>query len=162
MSTKWNHTKCDVHFRNQMQFDVKHKDSRKTYTVELCHHVTHIELRLIRGEKIPHILATFQQQLLCSLEGLSDKYTHMNGITWELGFFCPNSLVEGGHPHPALVEKDMSTVDMTCAFEPRCHDRISDLEEKHLCWFEVRNEYTSILHTNLIIVISNYNLFIYY
>ena len=74
----------------------------------------------------------------------------MNGITWELGFFCPSGLVEGGHPHPALVEKDMSTEDMTCAIKPRCHDRISNLEEKHMCWFEVRNEYTSILHTHCI------------
>ena len=147
MSTKsgWDRTKCDVCFRNQMQFDVKHKDSRKTYTVELRHHATYIELRLICDDKIlrPHILATFQQQLLCSLEGLSEKHTHMNAITWELGFFCPSSIVEGSHPHPALVELDMSTEDMTCTFISLVVMIVFLILKKStdLCWFEVRNEY---------------------
>ena len=136
LSGTWNCTMCKVRFRNRIQFDVKDKESGATFTVELCKYATYIELCLKRCPNTGKILANLQQQVLDSLQRVSEKYTHMKPIKWEIGFYCPSSLEEGGNPHPAVLNGvgNAPIVDMTCCFKSCSCGRIFYLEEKHKCW----------------------------
>ena len=136
LSGTWNCTMCKVRFRNRIQFDVKDKESGATFTVELRKYATYIELCLKRCPNTGKILTALQQQVLDSLQRVSEKYTHMKPIKWELGFYCPSSLEEGGNPHPAVLNgvRNAPIVDMTCCFKSCSHERVFDLEEKHKCW----------------------------
>ena len=85
------------------------------------------------------MLVTFHCELSNALDHISWNFSHTKAIKWEWGFYCPGSLKEGGHPHLALVERNIPVVEMTCNFEPSCCKRITDLEEKRKRWFEVSN-----------------------
>ena len=136
LSGTWNCTMCEVRFRNRIQSDVKDKESGATFTVELCKYATYIELCLQRCPNTGKTLTILRQQVLDSLQRVSEKYTHMKPIKWEIGFYCPSSLEEGKNPHPAVLneEENAPIVDMTCCFKSCSHERVFDLEEKHKCW----------------------------
>ena len=132
LSGTWNLFK--VRFRNQIQFAVPDEESGATFIVELCKYATYIELYFKNRPNTGKILATLCHQVLDSLQRVSEKYTHMKPIKWELGFCCPSSLEEGGNPHPAVLNRvgNAPIVDMTCCL---CSlECVYDLEEKHKCW----------------------------
>ena len=136
---KWKCNKSEFCFKNRIQFDVIDRTSGRTHIVELRLYATYIELRHIHGSNDTKVLVTFHRELYNALDRVSQQFSHTKAIKWEWGFYCPGSLKEGGCPHLALVERDIPAVEMICNFEPSCHERITDLEEKHKIWFEVSN-----------------------
>ena len=134
---KWECNKSEFCFKNRIQFDVMDRTSGRTHTVELRLYATYIELRHIHGPINTKMLVTFHHELCNALNHISQRFSHTKAIKWEWGFYCPGSLKEGGHPHLALVERNIPAIDMTCNFDPPCLKRITDLEEKHKIWFEV-------------------------
>ena len=136
---KW---KCNKFcFKNRIQFDVVNRTSGRTYTLELRLYATYIELRHIHGPIDTKVLINFHRELCDALDRISQQFGHTKGIKWNWGFYCPGSLKKSSRPHLALVERDIPAVkDMTCIFDPPCHKRITDLEEKHKKWFEVSSK----------------------
>ena len=135
---KWKCNKSEICFRNRIQFDVFDRTSGRTHTIELRLYATYIELRHIHGPIDTNMLVTFHRELYNALGRISQQFSHTKAIKWEWGFYCPGSQKESGRPHLALVERNIPAVEMTCNFEPPCRKRITDLEEKHKLWFEVR------------------------
>ena len=133
---KWNCNK--FRFKNRIQFDVVVRASGRKHTLELRLHATYVELRHIHGHIDTKVLVSFHRELCEALDRISQQFSHTKAIKWNWGFYCPDSLKKGCRPHLALVERDIPAVkDMTCIFDPPCHKRIRDLEEKHKRWFEV-------------------------
>ena len=138
---KWKCNKSEFCFKNRIQFDVVDRTSGRTYTIELRLYATYIEVRHIHGRIDTKALVSFHRELCNALDRVSQQFAHTKAIKWNWGFYCPGSLSEGGHPHLALVERDVPAVkDMTCIFDPHCCKRITDLEEKHKRWFEVSSK----------------------
>ena len=138
---KWKCNKSEFCFKNRIQFDVVDRTSGRTYTIELRLYATYIELRHIHGPIDTKVLVAIHCELCNALDRISQQFGHTKGIKWNWGFYCPGSLSEGGHPHLALVKREVQGVqDMTCIVDPPCHNRITDLEEKHKRWFEVSSK----------------------
>ena len=139
----------DLRFRNRIQFLVSLPNT-PTVMVEFRQYSEYLQLRLSKRSTLPSnsgVLLTCRQQLWEALQSVSAKYSHTRNVQWKVGFYCHGSLQSGRQPHIALCRQDNQSVDMTCNHRPRCGQPVFPLEDKHLCWFKVR-EYTSFSYTS--------------
>ena len=125
-------------FRNRIQFYLQFKKVRMLH-MELRTLSTHLEFRILPAtESInPHLIPVVRQELWDTILEVSSLYSNTKGVKWQYGFYCPYSLVPGGHPHPALCQTVEEPQYMICSL-PSCHEGPITLKDR--CWFMVRLE----------------------
>ena len=123
-------------FRNRIRFYVQYS-KEKLLHVELRTLSTHLEFRILSSKPVnPRLIIQLRRELWDGVTKVSLFYPHTKNVKWFYGFYCPNAVYSGDHPHLALCQEREEPQDVVCSL-PDCHGGPVALEDRHKCWFKV-------------------------